>query len=456
MRLQIDKAVYGGAGLARAAQDAGPDAAGKAVFVPITLPGETVEAHITEARGSFLNAELASVLEPSPVRVAPGCPYFGTCGGCHYQHASYAAQIEIKTAILRETLERGGVFSGPDAVIAALTGDPWGYRNRIRLHVRPASAELPASLCYRQRGSHAMVRVEECPIAAPILVRVLQAIQQILAARKVDRLWEEIELFTNSDQTSVLISLTTSQREGGARRAAFETFCGLLQLAIPEVRGAAIFGSKEASRRGTAAKGGKPQGLSATWGEQSLSYTAAGFNYQVSLGSFFQVNRFIPDDLVELVTSGAPGGLAWDLYAGVGLFARALTRRFSMVRAVESSPLSCADLRINLEGTTHKVVESSTLDFLRVYTASSAAKKKSGRPDLVVVDPPRAGLGSEVTSLLACVAPAEIVYVSCDPATLARDLRTLIQSGYQIQKTTMVDMFPQTYHLESVSRLSVR
>jgi 23S rRNA (uracil1939-C5)-methyltransferase len=186
-------------------------------------------------------------------------------------------------------------------------------------------------------------------------------------------------------------------------------------------------------------------------GEQSLAYAAAGCEYRVSLGSFFQVNRFLIDPLIELVRQDASGALAWDLYAGVGLFSVALATRFDQIVAVESAPSSVRDLRHNLQGKQHRVVASATLDFLR---RARAGKEKT--PDLVVVDPPRAGLGKEVTTLLAAIRPRHITYVSCDPATLSRDLKSLLDSGYHLRTVRMVDLFPQTFHLESVATLSLK
>ena len=184
-------------------------------------------------------------------------------------------------------------------------------------------------------------------------------------------------------------------------------------------------------------------------GEPSFTYHSAGCEYQVSLGSFFQVNRFLVDPLADLVTKGRSGKLAWDLYAGVGLFALRLAASFEKVFAVEAAATSWADLAFNLQGTSHKTARMPTRDFLRQQT-----RGKIPQPDLVVVDPPRTGLGDEVCSLLARVAPREIVYVSCDPATLSRDLNALIQSGYHFKSIHLVDLFPQTFHMESVAVLT--
>jgi 23S rRNA (uracil1939-C5)-methyltransferase len=181
-------------------------------------------------------------------------------------------------------------------------------------------------------------------------------------------------------------------------------------------------------------------------GAESIAYRAAGFEYRVDHGAFFQVNRWLVDELVESVTGGLLGGLAWDLFAGVGLFARKLAERFERVIAVEPSPAAIAALKENLKETNATAVKATTLEFLR-----GAAKGE--RPDVIVVDPPRTGLGAETTELLGRIGAPEIVYVSCDPATLARDLRALVGAGYGIERITLADLFPQTFHLETVVKL---
>jgi 23S rRNA (uracil1939-C5)-methyltransferase len=181
------------------------------------------------------------------------------------------------------------------------------------------------------------------------------------------------------------------------------------------------------------------------WGQRSLTYTVSGVPYQVSLGSFFQVNRFLLPELLQLAIGDRSGKLAWDLYSGVGLFAKAL--KYDNVIAVESEGFSADDLKTNLDDERHRVIRSGTLDFLRRRVPDH------GKPELILVDPPRAGLGKEICALLASVAAPEIVYVSCDPATLARDLQSLLQSGYSMEKINLVDLFPQTFHIETVTHL---
>lgn len=425
MKLRIEKQIYGGAGLARHE--------GKAIFVPFTLPGESVEAQITQDHGSYANADLEKLLEASPQRAHPPCPYFAECGGCHYQHAEYPQQIEIKSQILRETLERAHLSDIPEVV--PLYAEPFGYRNRIRLHIDPGTSRL----CYRRRASHQNLPVNECPIAAPILEHAIKTLQSAAQELRLAKHFTEIELFTNSAQDSILAALWSSadSRSGSQQ---LQTLWPELKARLSQIACAAVF-SAESDRQ--------PSRLIAQIGEPFLVYAAANYQYRVSLGSFFQVNRFLIDPLVELVADERSGSLAWDLYAGVGLFSAALASRFDQVVAVESSHGSIRDLRHNLRGKQHRIIASSTLDFLR-------RAQKEAVPDFVVVDPPRAGLGKEVTTQLAATRPAHITYVSCDPATLSRDLKSLLDSGYHLTRMRMVDLFPQTFHLESVATLSLK
>ncbi|HTV82320.1 MAG TPA: 23S rRNA (uracil(1939)-C(5))-methyltransferase RlmD [Acidobacteriaceae bacterium] len=424
MKLHIEKAVYGGAGLARAG--------GKAVFVPFTLSGETVEARVTEDRRSYSTAELEAVTEPSAARVTAPCPYFGACGGCHYQHAEYSAQVEVKTAILRETLERARVKDIPE--IAAVTGEPFGYRNRVRLHVE----RNPFSLCYKRRNSHASLAVETCPIAAPALQRAMETLNREGGALGLGEWARQIELFVNPEESAMVAALWTEGQGEEAEGALAHLWTGLREV-VPEMSGIALF-AVEKERRA-------PRVL-AKFGEDSLKYRVSGREYQVTVGSFFQVNRFLIAPLVELVTAGESGGTAWDLYAGVGLFSLPLAEKFAEVTAVEAVAGTVWDLRENLRGTKHRVVAAETAAFLR-----QAAERRAEAPDLVVIDPPRDGLGAAVTTLLGKIQAPRIAYVSCEPATLSRDVAALLESGYRLAQMHLVDLFPQTFHLESVAQL---
>jgi 23S rRNA (uracil1939-C5)-methyltransferase len=434
MKLRIEKAIYGGAGLARIPSDAGTALAGKTVFVGSTLPGEVVEASIAENKRSFATGEVDTILEPSPERVVPGCEYVPRCGGCQYQHANAAFQLQMKLDILKETLARAHVAVAGE--IGTLAGPAWGYRNRIRLHVMKVTG---IALGYRQGGSHNLLPVTHCPIAAPLLQQAIVAVARIARETGLEGLCEEVEFFTNGEQDQLLVSLwpgTAKRQQPSVRERTLERFAERLRAELPELTGVGL--SSESGMM--------------YWGERSLTYTVAGRPYQASLGGFFQVNRFLLPDLLQLVIQGPDGRnrsgrTAWDLYSGAGLFARALA--FENVTAVESAGFSADDLKHNLAGKAHRVVRSSTLDFLRSQTRGPAQTK----PELIVVDPPRAGLDKEICTHLGTIAAPEIVSISCDPATLARDLQSLLQFGYSVQKIHLVDLFPQTFHMETVTFL---
>lgn len=416
--LQIEKPVYGGAFLARAE--------GKAVFVPLALPGEQVRLRIVEEKRGYATAEVEQVVVSAKERIAPKCQHFGACGGCHYQHTDDAAQLAFKQAILRETLQRGGVPVPRE--ISVLAAKPWGYRNRIR-----AAFDIGGYAGYRERRSHALIRIAECPIAAPLLVRAAKAAGELLRDLPPHLRPSEISLFCDAQETALLASLVASHH--GTRW--FDEFAQKFGQQVPATKGIelAVDGGR-----------GKAPRRAAQWGTDFLFYRAAEFDYRVDQSAFFQVNRWLVDALVDCVTGWRGGGVAWDLFAGVGLFARQLASGFESVIAVEPAEAAAAALQQNLSNTGGTVVKAATLDFLR-------SPQRGKRPDLIVVDPPRSGLGAETTALLGQIAAPELVYVSCDPATLARDLRALIGAGYSVQNVTLADLFPQTFHLETVTRL---
>lgn len=418
--VKIEKAIYGGSFLARDE--------GKVLFVPFALPGEEAHIRITQdkSKRGFAIAEIEQITNPSADRIAPSCPHFAQCGGCNYQHANYEAQLRYKQAILRETFERSGVI--PPEQIDVLSAEPWGNRNRIRL-----AFDAQGRPGYRAHASHQIVPIEACPIAAPLLVKAALAISNQLRTIQPKPSINELTLFCNAEETELLVSILLAS----PAKLPLESLASALQQQIPALTGMEVAAE---------ARNAQPPRTLANWGAKSLTYTAAGFPYRVDNGAFFQVNRSILDAFVKRVVSNQSGTLAWDLFAGVGLFSRQLASTFSHVVAVEIAPLATKALEANLSGTSSESIRATTLDFLR--------RKHTGpRPDLVVVDPPRAGLGAEVTAELAKIAAPKLIYVSCDPTTLARDLRALLASGYTIESAALADLFPQTYHLESIIHL---
>ncbi len=419
MRLvQIEKPIYGGAFLARDE--------GKAVFVPLALPGETARVRLIEQKKGYATAELKEVITQAPERTLPACPHFGACGGCHYQHADDEAQLRFKQAVLRETLERGGVAS--PAEIATLAGAPWAYRNRIRL-----AFDAHGNPGYRGRRSHALVNIAECPIAAPLLVRSAFAIADHVRRLAPAARPAEMALFCDAEESQLLVTLFRRT----PNKAFFDDLARNLFADVKELAGVELV---------VEGGEGRMDAVIAQAGSASLTYRVAGAAYRVDHGAFFQVNRWLVDALVDRVTSGHTGQVAWDLFAGVGLFARRLTAAFRSVVAVESAPSSADALKANLDSTRAEAVCASSLEFLH-------RQQSKQPPDLVVVDPPRTGLGPEMTGRLGKIGPPSLVYVSCDPSTLARDLRALLNNGYRLDDLTLVDLFPQTFHLETVARL---
>lgn len=467
MRLTIEKGVYGGAGLARSGQ--------RAVFVPFTLPGESVEAEIAREKGTFAEAALIRVDQPSADRAVPACAYFSHCGGCHYQHAVYAAQVAMKRGILAESLERSGLLGLPE--IEAHTAEPLGYRNRVRLHVDAATHAIG----YYERGSHRLLAVEGCPIASPLLQKGLHALQQVSEGNRLGRWVDAAELFVDGEDSSLMLTVVLDKASTATGRA-LERLCASLVERVPELVGGVLFpaapgraavrsGARQVAGNGAAAskqKGRRPSSANlyeaepgapvASWGAPAMRYRVGEHGLRVSAGAFFQGNRFLVETLERLATEGMAGQTAWDLYAGVGLFARALAERFERVTAVEGSPISSQDLRANLADGKHTVRATSTLAFLEAQVAALAMPEANpaARPDAIVLDPPRAGLGQRAAELLGQVHSQSITYVSCDPATLGRDLRVLVDAGYTISHLHLVDLFPQTFHLETVARLELR
>ena len=435
--------IYGGDGLARLpADDRGR---GKAVFVPFVLAAEKIEASLTEQKPGFARATADSILEPSPHRIQPGCQYFTRCGGCHYQHASYEHQLEIKKEILRESLRRTAKLDLPFD-IEVHPSPPWNYRNRSRLQVQVSPAFTAG---YFKLASHELLAVEECPISSPLINRAIACLWQSGRAGKVPEGVREVEFFANADDTQLLVDVACA---GEARRSAVRVWAEELHAALPEIAGVVAFREANPGDR----KAGAKEILVAV-GAAHLTYQTQRAAYRVSPGSFFQTNRHLTDELVKIVTEGQSGQLALDLYAGAGLFSTALASDFHHVVSVESSQTSSADLSYN-RSSNGEAVQATTEQYLARENTGRVGKGAvllhiPNKPDLAVVDPPRSGLGERVARLLSTLGAPRVIYVSCDPATLARDLVPLLAAGYRVEQVHLVDLFPQTYHLESVVHL---
>jgi 23S rRNA (uracil1939-C5)-methyltransferase len=445
--LTIEKLIYGGDGLAHLPPDS--SGRGKAAFVPFVLSGEKIEATLTQQKPGFVRAHAATVVESSLHRVQPSCPYFGSCGGCHYQHAGYDHQLEIKEEILRESLRRTAKIELP-VDVQTHPSPPWNYRNRSRLQVQTAPS---FAIGYFKMSSHELLAVEQCPISSPLINRGIAVLWQSGRDGKVPAGVREIEFFANADDSQLLVEVSTT---ADARRSALRTWAEELRSSMPEIAGLVVFRDVQSQSRAPLS-----QEKLLTVGVDHLMYQTNRATYRVSAGSFFQTNRHLTDELVRIVTEGQSGELALDLYAGVGLFSTAFGDMRHIV-SVESSQTSSADLSYNLPSN-GEAVQATTEQYLaRIENAGRVEKGGSPHhhnhlvrpPDLAVVDPPRSGLGERVARKLATLGAPRVVYVSCDPVTLARDLVPLLAAGYRIEQAHLVDLFPQTYHLESVIHIA--
>jgi len=453
--LTIEKLIYGGDGLGRLPIDPHKNkdeahARGKAVFVPFVLAGERIEASVIEEKPGFARAMVDAIIKPSPNRIPPACAYFARCGGCHYQHASYEHQLEIKKEILLDSLRRTAKLELPFD-IEVHPSPPWNYRNRSRLQVQLTPAFAAG---YFKLASHDLLAVEECPISSPLINRAIAALWQSGRAGKVPEEIREVEFFANADDSQLLVDVRCT---GTARRSAVREWAEEFRVASPWIIGVVAFREPNPGDRKARA-----QEVLVTVGADRLIYQTRRWSYRVSVGSFFQTNRHLTDKLLEIVTRGQSGQLALDLYAGAGLFSTALACDFRHIVCVETSQTSSADLSYNLSSNGVAVRATAEQYLTRTEKPGQAGKGVGTgaaqpdavkKPDLVIVDPPRSGLGERVTRLLASLEAPRIVYVSCDPATLARDLVTLLADGYRVEQANLVDLFPQTYHLESIVHL---
>lgn len=396
LQLAVEKMVYGGEGLSRAA--------GEVILTPFVLPGETVEAELLGARHSVRRARAAAIVAPSADRITPPCPAFTRCGGCHYQHAAYSAQLRFKRAILAETLQRTGKITVDPESIAVVSGPPFGYRNRAQLHFDRGR------IGFRENQSHRLAEVSQCPVTAPLISAAIDRLSQLARDRRWPGFVQSLEIFTDDVQ----IQWNVRETAQPVARHFFEWLAAEFPGTVPG----------------------------------ALDYGVNDDVFRVSGDSFFQVNRFLASELAATAIGDFTGDSAWDLYAGVGLFSLPLARRFKELTAVESGRSAVADLAFNAEraGQSLEISPLSAEEWLLV------AEKA---PDLVIADPPRAGLGKTAVSRLLELRPAHIVLIACDPATLARDMGKL-NEVYRIDRLTMVDLFPQTFHIETVATLSLR
>jgi 23S rRNA (uracil1939-C5)-methyltransferase len=372
-------------------------AEGRTILVGLAAPGDHLRVRLEHARGDVSFAKIVEIISPSPVRVLPPCPYFGRCGGCDFQQLSYEAQLASKVEIIRDCLRRIARIEPPAEIPITPSPQDWRYRSRAQWQYD----SITRSLGYFERGSHKVCDVVECPVLVPALQETLMDLRARLKEGSLPAEVQEFETVAGDEGTSLLPPLTEGQ-------------------------------PREVTRR------------------------IAGENYHFSAAGFFQINHELLAPLVKAALTGAHGEMAQgetavDLYCGAGLFTLPLARRFARVTGIEASARAVAYARRNLSdaGLTNASVQSAAVSsWLKEHSPALAPI------DYLLLDPPRTGAEEGAIAGILLLRPQRIAYVSCDPATLARDLKQLLSGGYHLDTIAAFDMFPQTHHVETVAHLA--
>ncbi len=402
-RLTIDSLVYEGSGMGRLPE-------GKAVFIPFVLPGEEVIAETVEEKRGYVRARLISVEKPHPRRIQPCCIHFGICGGCHYQHIPYDLQLEFKQAIFREQLQRMAGLDDPFITNAIPSKNEWIYRDSLQFGL-----DREAKLCFADIYTNELFPVHECH----------------LPMQEIGRMWPQVDFEPGLDLDRIEFRQNWDE----------DLMLVIHGKEMPEM-------SSEATMSIVHIQDGEELVIA---GDDHLTMTVRGRHFDVSAGAFFQTNFSGADALVESVISiieaEKPENLL-DVYCGVGLFSAFLADKLKTIVGVEYSPSACSNFSENLDefdnvslyqGRAEQILPGLKMDF-----------------DCILVDPPRSGLKKEVTHAIIENSPELLIYVSCNPATFARDTKHFISAGYNLESSTLVDMFPQTFHIELVNLFKKR
>ena len=402
-RVKIEKMVYGGDGLGRLED-------GRAIFVPFVLPDEEVLVAIMEDKGRFVRGRPLEILTSSPKRISPLCPHFGTCGGCHYQHLEYIDQLSLKMSVLADQLERIAHLNQAPVQAMISASAPWNYRNQLQFHPSPQG-----KLGFIEFSGRQVMEVHECHLPLPE-INALWPLLTLEEASEFGRI-----TFREDNEGEVLLLLEGSEENPPEMEIELPLSVAYLN---PEDR------------------------LFMLAGQDTLAFTVSGKHFSVSAESFFQVNTDVAQKMLSFVLEHLPPGNlgnVLELYSGVGFFSKFLAERCETLTAIESSPSACYDFATNLEEFDNVSLYEGEVELILPSLAT-----KMQTPDLVLLDPPRAGLHPKAREALFKLAPQKVIYISCDPSTLSRDLRAFVGNGYEMALIQPFDMFPQTYHLETV------
>ena len=380
---------------------------GRAVFIPFTLPGEKVKARVKEEKKSFVMAEVLEMLQPSSQRIIPRCPHYRMCGGCHYQHIPYELQVVYKREIFIEQLQRIGNIEIPLISQVVESDVAWNYRNMLQFHLSPSG-----KLGFERSNSHDTIEIQECHLPCSVLSETwpqldFEFIPEI----------ERVELRQGDDGETLLVLYSQNSTP-----PEFETELPISAVHI------------------------SPQGQIILAGNDYLRISMLGKSLRVNAGSFFQVNHFIVEKMISILLEKihlTKEMVVLDAYCGVGLFSVFLAPLVSRCLGVEVSPSACQDYAFNLDA----------YDNVELYegTAEEVLPLLEVKPNMILLDPPRSGVERRALTALVKIAPEQVVYISCNPATLARDAKHLIEAEYKLEESILLDMFPQTFHIESLN-----
>ncbi len=399
----LEKLTYGGEAMGRL-----PD--GRAVFVLFGLPGEHVRVELTEDKKNFARGKLLELLTTSPERIDPKCKHFGKCGGCHFQNLPYEKQLQAKTEILRDQLQRIGKIENPPVMQMVAAPLEWNYRNHVQFHL---TAE--GKVGFINAKGNSTLPIEECH----------------LPETGINAFWPELQFESNKDVERV--SLRAGQDE---------ELMVVLESEDPETPELEIEADVSVVHL-------FDEHAVVIAGQDNLIFNILGKEFRVSAASFFQVNTKMAEKMVEHLVSRLPvtaSTTLLDVYCGAGLFSKFFADKCQQVIGIETSESACEDFAFNLD----------EFDNVEIYegTAEEVLPGLAGRLDsstCMIVDPPRAGIEKHALDAIISIKPQIIAYVSCDPSTLARDAARLINGGYRLVEVTPFDLFPQTYHIESIS-----
>lgn len=421
--MKIDSLSFGGCGVGRVA--------GKVVFVPYSAPGDEVKIEVTREEKGFMEANIRELIVPSPIRKEPSCSYHSVCGGCHWLHIPYDEQLKSKEEIFKDTLQRIGKIDPSIVGSVQPSAMEFNYRNRVQFKV------WENKIGFYKRGTHELVDISECPLSHPLINKILKGLREIWPQSETSIERIDINVSPTDERGTVSFYLKGKSHIDSVHfHIDFAHFFKMMNTAAPDVTGLIIHHKRREE----------------VYGSPFLFSKEGEFRFRSSEGGFSQVNYRQNLNMKDYIISLADlKGVetVLELYSGGGNFTIPLARHVERVYGVEVSPSSISNALKNL-----RLNHIKNATFVTATAEKGLAEAQNLKTiDLIVVDPPRDGCSQEVVGGIAALKPKKVIYVSCNPSTLARDLGRFKALGYKAGSSKPFDMFPQTYHIESVTEL---